>query len=104
MSKLRTPPQSQGTVSVLPIQTIARWFLMLTLVTGLWSVSQSHAAILSWSGGSGSSANWNDSANWGFAGTPANGDTLIFSAAQPRLANTNNIPGLVLNQIRFVGA
>src|SRR5262249_13360350 len=42
--------------------------------------------------------------NWGFAGTPANGDTLIFSASQPRLANTNNIASLTLNQIRFVGA
>src|SRR5439155_24838353 len=29
--------------------------------------------------------------------------TLIFSAAQPRLNNTNNIVALTLNQIRFVG-
>jgi autotransporter-associated beta strand protein len=62
-----------------------------------------HAATLSWSG-AGTTGNWNDSANWGFAGTPATGDTLIFSAAQPRLNNTNNIVGLTLNQIRFVGA
>jgi autotransporter-associated beta strand protein len=64
---------------------------------------EGHGATLSWSGG-GSSGNWNDSGNWGFAGTPASGDTLIFSGAQPRLNNTNNIAGLTLNQIRFVGA
>jgi autotransporter-associated beta strand protein len=61
-------------------------------------------ATLSWSGGSATGGNWNDSANWGFVGTPNSGDTLIFSASQPRLTNTNNISNLVLNQIRFVGA
>ena len=61
------------------------------------------AAILSWSGG-GANAYWNNSDNWGYAGTPANGDTLIFSASQPNLLNTNNIASLTLNQIRFVGA
>jgi autotransporter-associated beta strand protein len=66
-------------------------------------VLQIHGASLSWSGG-GSSGNWNDSGNWGFAGTPATGDTLVFPAAQPRLNNTNNIGGLTLNQIRFAGA
>ena len=60
-----------------------------------------HAAILSWSGGGGANADWNNSANWGFAGTPANGDTLIFPASQPNLLNTNNIAGLTLNQIRL---
>src|SRR5437867_11372394 len=68
----------------------------------IWAFT-SYGATLSWSGG-GSSANWNDSANWGFAGTPTNGDTLIFPASQPRLDNTNNISSLTLNQIRFVGA
>ena len=61
------------------------------------------AATLSWSG-AGGSANWSDIANWGSAGVPASGDTLIFTAAQPRLINTNNIAGLTLNQIRFAGA
>jgi len=61
------------------------------------------AATLSWSGG-GANNNWNDSGNWGFAGTPAIGDTLVFPAGQPRLTNTNNIVGLTLNQIRFAGA
>ena len=60
------------------------------------------AATLSWSGGGGG-GNWNDPLNWGFAGTPTNGDTLIFSVPQPRLANTNNISSLTLNQIRFAG-
>ena len=69
------------------------WFVILT----------ADAATLSWSG-AGSSANWSDSGNWGFAGTPVTGDTLVFPAAQPRLVNTNNIAGLTLNQIRFAGA
>jgi autotransporter-associated beta strand protein len=59
------------------------------------------ANTLSWSGTT--SGYWNDSANWGYAGTPANGDTLIFSASQPNLLNTNNIANLTLNQIRFAG-
>jgi autotransporter-associated beta strand protein len=75
---------------------------MLVLI--LWGVVCVNAANLSWSGASATSGNWNDSANWGFVGTPANGDTLIFPSAQPRLNNTNNIAGLTLNQIRFVGA
>ena len=48
-------------------------------------------------------AYWNNSANWGGAGTPANGDTIIFQGPQPTLLNTNNIADLVLNQIRFIG-
>src|SRR5258705_8844336 len=61
------------------------------------------AAILSWSGTSSTGANWNDSDNWGFAGTPANGDTLIFPGGVSRLTNTNNIANLTVAQIRFVG-
>lgn len=63
-----------------------------------------HAATYSWSGGSASDGNWSDSANWGFVGTPANGDTVIFPGGVARLTNTNNIVGLTLNQIVFVGA
>jgi autotransporter-associated beta strand protein len=63
-----------------------------------------YGAVWSWSGGGGANANWNNSANWGFAGIPANGDTVIFPNSQPNELNTNNIAGLVLNQIRFVGA
>ncbi len=66
------------------------------------SVGQSQAAILAWSG-NGATTNWNDSGNWGFAGTPTNGDTLIFPGSQPGMTNYNNIPGLTLNQIRFAG-
>ena len=81
--------------------------LPLTLLLGaglLLAAPRSHGAVLSWSGGSASTANWNDNANWGYIGIPGNGDTLIFPAGQPRQANTNNIAGLSLSQIRFVGA
>src|SRR5437899_8510424 len=76
---------------------------MLVLV-GLPCVVESRANTLSWSGGGGANANWNNSANWGFAGVPANGDTVVFPAGQPNLLNTNNLVGLILNQIRFAGA
>lgn len=69
----------------------------------LGSPGKNGAATLSWSGGGGANANWNNSANWGFAGTPTTGDTLVFPASQPNLINTNNLVGLVLNQIRFAG-
>jgi len=62
-----------------------------------------NAATLSWSGAGGVNANWNNSANWGFVGTPATGDTLIFPSGQPNLVNTNNILGLTLNRISFAG-
>jgi autotransporter-associated beta strand protein len=77
--------------------------LILLFVAGVWSPIV-QANILSWSGGSGASANWSDIANWGFAGTPANGDTLIFPGGAARLTNTNNIASLTVGQIRFVGA
>ena len=57
----------------------------------------SHASIFSWSGGA-TDGNWSDSAK-GFAGTPANGDTIILPAAQRHLISTNNIANLTLNQI-----
>lgn len=60
------------------------------------------ADTLIWNGG-GTTANWNDSGNW-FGVVPANGDTLVFQGGQPRPNNTNNIVGLTLNQIRFIGA
>ena len=62
------------------------------------------AAVWSWSGGGGANAYWNNSANWGFLGTPGNGDTVVFPAGSLNALNTNNITGLTLNQIRFVGA
>ena len=62
------------------------------------------ANVLSWSGGSAASGNWNDSANWGYAGTPHNGDSLIFGGVVPaRWFSTNNLSGLVLNQITYIG-
>ena len=80
----------------LTIAVFTAWFVCFQLILA-------HASILSWSGG-GASGNWNDSGNWGFVGTPANGDTLLFVTGQPRPVNTNNISNLTLNQIRFIGA
>jgi autotransporter-associated beta strand protein len=82
-----------------------RWAaLSAVVVAAMLLVISSPAAVWSWSGGGGANAYWNNSANWGFAGIPANGDTVIFPASQPNLLNTNNLVGLTLNQVRFVGA
>ena len=76
----------------------------LLILCTAWFSLKAYGSVWSWSGGGGANSYWNNSANWGFAGIPTNGDTLIFPASQPNLLNTNNIAGLVLNQIRFVGA
>jgi autotransporter-associated beta strand protein len=81
--------------------------LIRTIAFLLWSVAATTslpAAVLTWTGGGGANANWNSSANWGGAGTPAYGDTLVFPGGAPNLVNTNNIVGLTLNQVRFTGA
>ena len=81
---------------------LSRLIGLLTVCAGLLS-HPLHAAVFSWSGGGGGNAYWSNSANWGFVGTPGNGDTVIFSASQPNLLNTNDIAGLTLNRIVFVG-
>ncbi len=94
----------QRTTMKTTTSALARVLLVLAVIS-LSPVSQlCPAATLSWSGGGGANANWDNGANWGFAGTPASGDTLVFPAGQPNLNNTNNIPGLVLSQMRFAGA
>jgi len=77
------------------------WFLFLFVT--ILALHSSQAAVWSWSGG-GANAYWNNSANWGYAGIPGNGDTVVFPASQPNELNTNNLAGLVLNQIQFAGA
>jgi len=76
---------------------------LLLLASFALTVS-SRANVLSWTGGGGGNAYWNNSANWGFAGVPANGDTVIFPGGAPNLLNTNNLVSLILNQIHFAGA
>ncbi len=53
---------------------------IVAVCAGLFSVA-GYGNTLSWSGGGGANAYWNNSANWGFAGVPANGDTVIFQPA-----------------------
>ncbi|HPC62212.1 MAG TPA: autotransporter-associated beta strand repeat-containing protein, partial [Verrucomicrobiota bacterium] len=73
------------------------------LMAILWAGPEAGAAVLSWSGG-GTTAYWSDIGNWGYAGTPNSGDTLVFPAGQPRATNTNDLSSRVFNQIRFAGA
>jgi autotransporter-associated beta strand protein len=64
---------------------------------------KSSAAVLTWTGASFYSANWSDSANWDAAAAPNNGDTLIFPSNGQQTINTNDLVGLTLNQLQFVG-
>ena len=77
---------------------------LFTLLTCLClGLPRVEANVLSWSGGGAPDANWGNINNWGGAGVPANGDTILFQGPQPGLVNTNNIGPLTLNQIRFIG-
>ena len=69
-----------------------------------WLTLAAGAATWTWSGSGGVNANWNNSANWGSLGIPANGDTVVFPGGAANVLNTNNIASLTLNQIRFTGS
>ena len=77
------------------------WAASLTALI-LSSAASADANTYSWSGG-GTTGNWSDSGNWGFAGIPGNGDSLVFPAPPSLVSTTNNLGGLVLAQIRFAG-
>ncbi len=74
---------------------------LLVVIAAFSVVTAAFADTLIWSGG-GATANWGDSGNW-FGVVPNNGDILVFQGGQPKPFNTNNIVGLTLNQIRFIG-
>lgn len=61
-------------------------------------------ATITWTGGSATSANWSDAANWDLGRAPINGDSLVFPASAKQLANTDDIAGLSVNSIAFQGA
>ena len=82
MKKSNTP-KNRNPLAASMVAIFFRSVAITALCAGTLWAFQICGATLSWSGGGGG-ANWNDSGNWGFAGTPTNGDTLIFPAAQPR--------------------
>ncbi|HSY17018.1 MAG TPA: autotransporter-associated beta strand repeat-containing protein [Candidatus Acidoferrales bacterium] len=76
--------------------------VILTSAFILGFTASVNANVYSWSGG-GSSGFWSDAGNWGFAGVPGNGDSVVFPAPSSLISTTNNIVGLSLVQIRFAG-
>jgi autotransporter-associated beta strand protein len=62
------------------------------------------AATLTWTGWSFLSANWSDTANWYTEAVPNNGDTLIFPSNASQTETANDLVGLTLNQLQFVGS
>jgi autotransporter-associated beta strand protein len=61
------------------------------------------AATLTWTGNSFLTANWSDTGNWDVDAFPHNGDTLIFPSTLAQANVTNDIVGLTLNQLQFLG-
>ncbi len=78
---------------------ISRLAAVLGIASSLLLVTHSRATTLIWNGG-GANGNWSSAANWFGAGTPTNGDTVVFQGAAG-LNNTNNIANLTLSQIQF---
>jgi autotransporter-associated beta strand protein len=76
--------------------------LTLIIALGLFAAANSRAATHIWTGG-GSSEFWNNPANW-TGGVPLIGEaapiTLIFTNG---VTTTNNIPGLVVDSLQFLG-
>ncbi|HEV3003125.1 MAG TPA: hypothetical protein VGX78_01630, partial [Pirellulales bacterium] len=62
------------------------------------------AGTITWTGGSTTSSNWSDPANWDLNRAPINGDSLVFPASAQRLANNDDIAGLSVNSIMFQGS
>jgi fibronectin-binding autotransporter adhesin len=78
--------------------------LFVVFICALLAAHPAAAATRTWTGGSGSSNNWSDAANWG--GTaPVAGDDLVFPGGAARLSNTNDLAaGTSFNSITFNGA
>ncbi len=59
------------------------------------------AATQVWDGGSISSNDWTDSANWNPDGTPTAGDTLVFGAGTKKATHNDYFKGLSLAALVF---
>ena len=84
-----------------PFGVVHRAAILISAVV-LGFAASANANVLSWSGG-GTSGFWNDAGNWGFVGTPGNGDSVVFPAPSSLVSTTNNIVGLSLALIHFAG-
>ena len=77
---------------------------LLGFCAALLLIQSSGAATLTWTGASLLDANWSDSGNWSPNAVPNNGDTLQFLSSQLQQAvSTNDLAGLTLNQLVFLG-
>jgi len=73
-------------------------------VTGflLGGLSSSFAALRQWTG-AGPNAFWSTASNWSPVGAPQPGDALVFPDSAARQTSTNDLVGLVLGEVSFVG-
>ncbi len=55
-----------------------------------------------WTGGGAPDGNWNNSANWGSAGIPANGDSVVSPGRGRADQHEQYVAGLTLGQIKFI--
>jgi autotransporter-associated beta strand protein len=77
---------------------------LLSLCAALAPLQHVRAATLTWTGWSLLTANWSDSANWDTNTIPNNGDTLVFPSNLAQDPAVNDLGGLTLNQLQFVGS
>ncbi len=95
--RIEAGPQAKGPSTVLRLFSAVMFAAVL-----LSAAAPTKANTYSWSG-SGLTRYWSNAANWGFAGVPTNGDSVVFPAPPALESITNDLTGLVLAQIRFVG-
>ncbi len=77
------------------------WFTLgLAGLLMLAMLPETHAQVKTWTGGSTTSSNWNDTANWSGGAVPVNNDVLVFSTATKGI-NTNDIASLSLNGLSY---
>ena len=101
----RAPARGLQPTSLPGQRRAGRWVctaLSLLVLLAL-TLQPARAATRIWTGAHATSGDWSRNANWDTA-APANGDTVVFPAGAARLANNNDIAGLQLAVIRFIGA
>ena len=76
--------------------------LLCTLAL-LFGATIAYGATRTWTGGSGSSDDWNDAGNWLGGQVPQNGDDVLFPAGAAQTHNENVYAGLELGSITFEG-
>src|ERR1043166_8687651 len=88
-----TPPMLSLIVKIHRVAALGA-LLLFAHAPSLFGVTES------WTGGSGTTSNWNDATNWSMA-IPANGDALIFGSPNARTTNFDDNASLSVTDNTF---